>query len=125
MNFCYRTLADPDSIFYYYKKLISLRKENPVVVYGNYDLIFDSHEEVYAFTHTLQKDRLLVILNFTRNTPVFALPSHIRFADKELLLSNLAVDQAGYPPADPAAFRSPGLPAPVKIMVRSSPSGYE
>ena len=32
-------LADPNSVFHYYKKLIQLRKENPVIVYGTYDLI--------------------------------------------------------------------------------------
>jgi oligo-1,6-glucosidase len=89
-----QALADRDSIFFYYQRLIALRKANPIVVYGTYDLILDSHEEVYAFTRTLQNDRLLVVLNFTRNTPVFALPSHIRFTDKELLISNLAVDPA-------------------------------
>jgi oligo-1,6-glucosidase len=89
-----QALGDPDSVLHYYRKLIRLRKENPIVVYGTYDLLLDAHEEVYAFTRTLQKDRLLVILNFTRNTPVFALPSHIRFANKELLVSNLAVDEA-------------------------------
>ena len=32
-------LADPNSVFYYYQKLIRLRRENPVIVYGAYDLI--------------------------------------------------------------------------------------
>jgi oligo-1,6-glucosidase len=34
------------------------------------------------------------MLNFTRNTPVFALPSHVAFAGQELLISNYAVDPA-------------------------------
>lgn len=85
-------LADPNSVFHYYKKLIQLRKENPVIVYGTYDLILDSHEEIYAFTRTLEKDRLLVILNFSRNTPVFDLPENITFSSKELLINNYAVN---------------------------------
>ena len=87
-----RALADPNSIFYYYQKLIQLRKENPIIVYGTYDLILDAHEEIYAFTRTLEDDRLLVILNFTKGTPVFVLPAAIRLSDKELLISNYAVD---------------------------------
>jgi oligo-1,6-glucosidase len=87
-----QALADPDSIFHYYRKLITLRKANPIIVYGTYDLLLDAHEEVYAFTRTLRKDRLLVILNFTKNTPVFALPSHVRFSGKELLITNYAAD---------------------------------
>jgi oligo-1,6-glucosidase len=89
-----QALADPDSIFYYYQKLIRLRQEHPIIVYGTYDLILDAHREIYAFTRTWQDDRLLVILNFTRNTPVFALPAHLSFTEKELFISNYAVDQA-------------------------------
>ncbi len=86
--------ADPHSVLRYYQKLIRLRKENPVIVYGTYDLILDAHEEIYAYTRTLGDERLLVMLNFTKNTPVFALPTHISFSDKELLISNYAVDPA-------------------------------
>ncbi|HMB25140.1 MAG TPA: alpha-glucosidase C-terminal domain-containing protein, partial [Anaerolineales bacterium] len=85
-------LADPNSIFHYYKKLIRLRKENPVIVYGTYDLLLESHEEIYAFTRTLKDDRLLVVLNFSRNSPVFYLPESISYSSAELLLSNYNVD---------------------------------
>ncbi len=84
-------LADPDSIFHYYKKLIQLRRENPVIVYGTYGLILDSHEEIYAFTRTLEEDRLLVILNFSRNSPRFTLPETISFGSAELLINNYEV----------------------------------
>ena len=87
-----QALGDLNSIFYYYQKLIQLRKENPVIVYGTYDLILDSHEEIYAFTRTLDEDRLLVILNFSENPPVFNLPENISFAKNELLIGNYTVD---------------------------------
>lgn len=85
-------MADPNSVFHYYKKLIQLRKENPVIVYGSYSLILDAHEEIYAFTRTLDADRLLVILNFSGNTPIFALPETISYSSTDLLLSNYDVD---------------------------------
>jgi oligo-1,6-glucosidase len=85
-------LANPDSVFHYYKKLIQLRKENPVIVYGSYDLILASHEEIYAFTRTLDEDRLLVILNFSPNTPRFHLPDDLTFTSAELLISNYNVN---------------------------------
>ena len=85
-------IRDPNSIFHYYKKLIQLRRENPVVVYGSYDLIPDSHEEIYAFTRTLDTDRLLVILNFSRNSPDFNLPEDVRFMSTALLINNYEVN---------------------------------
>jgi oligo-1,6-glucosidase len=85
-------LADPNSIFYYYQKLIQLRKKNPVIVYGRYDLILEDHEEIYAFTRTLETEQLLVMLNFSRNSPVFTLPEDISFSTAEVLISNYVVD---------------------------------
>jgi oligo-1,6-glucosidase len=87
-----QALADPDSIFYYYRKLIRLRREKPIIVHGSYDLILDENQEIYAFTRTLEDERLLVILNFTRNKPTFALPDSVSFSDKELVFSNYSVD---------------------------------
>jgi oligo-1,6-glucosidase len=89
-----QALADSNSIFSYYQKLIQLRKDNPIIVYGTYDLILDAHTEIYSFIRTLQDERLLVILNFTRNAPEFSLPTSIPFSGRELLISNCAVDSA-------------------------------
>jgi oligo-1,6-glucosidase len=85
-------LADPDSVFYHHKKLIQLRRENPVIVYGTYDLILQVHEEIYAFTRTLDEEQLLVILNFSKNSPKFILPEGITFSGTQLLISNYRVD---------------------------------
>lgn len=87
-----QALADKDSVFYYYQKLIQLRKENLIIVYGNYDLILDSHEDIYAFTRTLDDDRLLIILNFSDKTPEFNLPENITYSTSDLLISNYNVD---------------------------------
>jgi oligo-1,6-glucosidase len=86
-----QALADPDSVFHYYRRLIALRKGNPVMVYGRYDLILAEHPEIYAYTRTLDDDRLLVVCNFSRNTPVFMLPAEIEFRSAELVIANLAV----------------------------------
>ena len=94
-----RETADPESILNYYRRLIRLRRANPVLVYGTYDLILESHEQVYAFTRTLQDDRVLVLLNFTSDPAVAALPSHLEpWAPEELLIGN-------YPDASGADIR--------------------
>ena len=54
-----------DSVFNYYKKLIRLRKENEIIVYGSYDLLLPDDPELYVYTRTLEDEKLLVICNFT------------------------------------------------------------
>lgn len=81
-------ITDPDSIYHYYKKLIKLRKENETIVYGAYDLLLDDHEQIYAYTRTLKKEKLLVILNFSDHRPEFKLPEDMICRDIEVLISN-------------------------------------
>ena len=89
-----QALADPNSVLHYYRQLIRLRRENPVMVYGTYDLILADHPQIYAFTRTLDDDRLLVILNFSGDAPVFDLPAGLSFSGERLLVGNYPVDEA-------------------------------
>jgi len=84
--------ADPGSVLNYYRQLIRLRRENPVIVYGRYELLLEGHEQIYAYTRTLGDQRLLAILNFSAGEPVFVLPDAIRFSSKEVLIANYAAD---------------------------------
>ncbi|NFG62051.1 alpha-glucosidase [Clostridium sp. CMCC3677] len=77
-----------DSIFNYYKELIKIRKDNEIIVYGNYDLILDDSEEIYAYVRTLNEEQLLVICNFSSNTSEFKLPNNIKSKYKKLLIAN-------------------------------------
>ena len=86
-----QALADPDSIFYYYQQLIRLRKENPILVAGRYDLLLEDDDALYAFTRTLGDERLLVILNFTAGIPLFSLPEGLPASAPELLIANYPV----------------------------------
>jgi oligo-1,6-glucosidase len=84
-------LQDENSIFNYYKKIIRLRKEHPIIVYGKYDWILADDVEIYAYTRTLDQEQLLIICSFTANPAVFELPSHITYNSQLLLISNYAV----------------------------------
>lgn len=86
-----QSLADPNSIFHYYKKLIKLRRQLPVMVYGKYNLILPDHPQIVAYTRSFDTDQLLVICNFSRYEPVFELPSGIRFESKHLVIANYPV----------------------------------
>ncbi|WP_315079106.1 alpha-glucosidase [uncultured Clostridium sp.] len=79
---------DKDSIFNYYKELIKIRKDNEIIVYGNYDLILDDSEEIYAYVRTLNEEQLLVICNFSSNISEFKLPNNIKSKYKKLLIAN-------------------------------------
>ena len=84
-------IRNPDSIYHYYKELIRLRKEHAVIVYGAYELLLPDHPQIYAFTRKLEKSRLLVILNFSSEEPVFEWPVEaMEPEDIELLISNYA-----------------------------------
>ena len=89
-----QALADQESVFHLYRRLIRLRKANPVIVHGRYDLILDDDEAIYAFTRTLEDDRLLVVLNFTASTPASVPPAGLRAGAKELVIANYPVDGA-------------------------------
>lgn len=86
-------LKDENSIFNYYKKLIKIRKSNPVVVYGKYNLILEENKEIFAYTRTLENEMLLVICNFTGNETEFVLERKLEFKSKELLISNYNVNE--------------------------------
>ncbi|MFP4363057.1 MAG: alpha,alpha-phosphotrehalase [Spirochaetia bacterium] len=79
---------DPDSIFHYYRKLIQLRKNYPVIVYGRYELLEEEHPRLYVYIRTLAEtgEKLLVVLNYSAENESYKLPDP--FQSAELLLSN-------------------------------------
>lgn len=79
-------LENPDSIFYYYQKLIQLRKEKEIIVYGSYDLLLPDSKEIYAYTRTLGEEKLLVVCNFSETEVEMEIPKEFRNAD--YLISN-------------------------------------
>ncbi|MFD9625847.1 glycoside hydrolase family 13 protein [Peribacillus muralis] len=85
-----QALADSNSIFYYYQKLIKLRKEYDIIVYGAYDLILKENERIYAYTRTLDNETLLVLCNFTEEAASFEWPEHLSFEAGQLLIHNYA-----------------------------------
>ncbi len=81
---------DPDSVFHYYKKLIALRKENPIMVYGKYEPLMEDSEELFVYTRTLDEQKLLVVTNFTDQDTAFTIPEE--FTGAPCLISNMEND---------------------------------
>lgn len=85
-----KALDDKDSIFYFYQKLIALRKQYEIITYGNYELILGEDEQIFAYIRNGADEKLLVINNFYGSETIFELPEDITFEGyhSEILLSN-------------------------------------
>lgn len=79
-------LSRENSIFHYYQKLIRLRKEKEIVVYGAYDLLLPDDKDIYAYTRTLGDEKMLVVCNFSAKEIAFDLPQE--FEESHVLISN-------------------------------------
>lgn len=74
-----------DSIFNYYKKLIALRKQHEVIRFGNYELLYPEHGQIFAYRRTYGKETLFVVCNFTGDE---ALLNENNLDDTKLILCN-------------------------------------
>ena len=59
------SLADKNSVFYYYQKLIKLRHNNEIIKYGSFEKIDPDDDQVYAYRRHYEGKTLLLISNFT------------------------------------------------------------
>ena len=79
-------LEDKNSIFYTYQKMIQLRKEHDLVVWGDYHLIQETPVEVFAFTRTYQGETWLTVANMSEAIQI------VDFSDlgtsQEVIISN-------------------------------------
>ncbi|CAL8969943.1 Oligo-1,6-glucosidase [Propionicimonas sp. T2.31MG-18] len=91
-------LADPDSVFHHYRRLIALRHEREVVRHGRFALLLPEDERLFCYTRTLGEEVLLVVANWSSGQ--VALPASLPSRDgAELLLgthASTADDLAGW-----------------------------
>jgi oligo-1,6-glucosidase len=84
---------DPNSSLNYFRKVVKLRKENPVLVYGKYSLLDKDNHNVYAYTRELNGRKFLILLNFTSKATNFNAGIDINKA--KLLLDNYLKPSTG------------------------------
>jgi alpha-glucosidase len=82
---------DPHSILNFYKKMIILRKQNEIFIYGTYDLILEEHEQIFAYTRTLGEEKVVVICNLSAKESLYEYKS-LELAYKDLALNNYNVE---------------------------------
>ena len=78
-------LKREDSVFHYYQKLIKLRKEYEIIVYGKYELLLPDDEHIFAYVRTLGNQKLLVVCNFSKTEQKFDFTG---YENAKVLISN-------------------------------------
>lgn len=68
------SLEDKDSIFYYYQKLIQLRKNYDAIAYGDIKPLLREDKRVFAYERNYKGQKLIVICNFYPTTYEIELP---------------------------------------------------
>jgi oligo-1,6-glucosidase len=88
-------LADEDSVFHHYRRLIELRHTEPAVAHGDFRMLLADHEQVYAFARRYGTTELLVLANFSGEPTTIEVPDADRWQGAELILANYAVEATG------------------------------
>ena len=80
-------LGDPASVFHYYQKLIRLRKEKDIIVYGDFEALCRDDDKIFAYTRKLDQKKLLTVCNFSDQNAEMDIPEE--FAGAQCLITNL------------------------------------
>lgn len=90
-------IGDEDSVYNYYRKLISLRKEYPIIVNGDFELVGEDNADVFAYLRHWKDQILWVACNFTDRMQKIVSPSsnHAEYRKWHVICDNYS--PSGYP----------------------------
>lgn len=83
-----KQLRDKNSILHYYKKLIKLRKSHEIIVYGDFKMLYEEDPNLFVYERILEGEKILVVLNFTKEEQTFNPPEEWLGKEAEVLISN-------------------------------------
>ncbi|MGC9458206.1 alpha,alpha-phosphotrehalase [Vibrio genomosp. F10] len=86
---------EPDSVFYFYQRLIQLRKEVDVITDGNYVDLLPDHKALFVFQRQSETQTLLCLNNFYANEVECVLPNELEVSNARVLLSNYPQTKGG------------------------------
>ena len=75
---------DSDSVLNFYKRLIKLKKSDDIYTYGEFNLIDDANENIFAYTRTLNNKTVLVAGNLTDHVASLNLPFEVEASQIKL-----------------------------------------
>lgn len=81
-------IQDKQSILQYYRKLISLKKDLPVLIDGTFDLLDENNDDLFTYKRTLNNHEIIVMCNYNKES--ISIPSSLikQINLGELILSN-------------------------------------
>lgn len=82
-----QALADKDSIFYTYQKLVQLRKAHPIMIWGDFELV-ETADEVFSYSRSYQGERWLVVTNFSNDKQTFSSNEEV----EKVIIQNTATE---------------------------------
>jgi len=77
---------DHNSVLNHFRKMVALRKDNLLLVYGEYEIIQEEHPTIYAYSRTLDDEQMKILLNFSELTSKINLSNLVQI--KEVLINN-------------------------------------
>ena len=80
-------VSRPDSVFHYYRKLISLRHSSELIVYGHYELLLPDDPDLFVYRRYLGDEELLCAANLSEHVRTLDIPE--RFRDGRVLIQNI------------------------------------
>ncbi|MGE7121142.1 glycoside hydrolase family 13 protein [Peribacillus sp. NPDC097264] len=92
---------DHQSIFHFYKKLIQLRKQHDIIVYGRFDLLCPDDEQIFAYTRTLGEEKVLVLCNFKGQEATLTIPTALHSLKATLLIGNYEQEESDTVSSEP------------------------
>ena len=77
---------DQNSVLNHFRKMVALRKDNLLLVYGEYEIIQEEHPTIYAYSRTLDDEQMKILLNFSESESSISLPNFDH--SKKVLINN-------------------------------------
>ncbi len=103
---------DPWSILNFFRKLVKLRKENPALIYGKYELFDKENPTIYAYSRTLDSEQFLIVLNFSSVGQYYITPVEMQQKQLKVVIDNYGntewrnTTQIGLKPYEAVIFKA-------------------
>ncbi len=82
-----KELNDENSILNFYKNLIEIRKNSKTLIYGEFKLLLEEHDEIFAYERNLNNEKYLIIGNLSNNQVNFNM-KQLGYKDFEIIVKN-------------------------------------